>query len=171
MSIVVIAPSRALGHAVVGRLLAEGDEVRVLASSPEDSVRFKDAGAHVASGPLDADLVERASLGARSVVILGEAGVTPGVEGARAAGVERVVVLARDPDVARAMLYDTGLEGSDVDYLVLTTRRRRRPFRAGIDPADVAAAVSAADDLAGRPRAIVDLATPDGWRALKLAPR
>ena len=43
------------------------------------------------------------------------------------------------------------------------------PGRRGtIDPARVAEAIDAADDLAGNPRLELDLGTPDAWRALRL---
>ena len=166
MSILLIDPDPELGAAIVDRLRSEGDEVRVLSDRPGD---WKDRGAYLASGdPLDADLVERACTNVRTVVFvarerkLGMSLLTSALTAAGRAGTDRVVVCLPGPDatVVRAV------ESSGMSYVTLITGRRGFLPKKTIEPGSLAEAVSAADDLAGEPRLVVDLTTEEGWRQL-----
>jgi hypothetical protein len=61
------------------------------------------------------------------------------------------------------------LEVSGLEYVVLDAGRRGFLPRKGPDMPALAAAVSAADDLAGEPRMVVDLTTDEGWRTVGLS--
>ena len=153
MSVLLVGVDPDLVAAVVRRLTAQGDQVRVVGRAGESY-----PGAHVAVGePGDDDLVERAAQGARTIVA-GQVGRAGALEGAARAGVERAVLL--DGDAA-------GVPAS-MSWVVLVTRRR---FRRGPAPDDVAEAVDAADDMAGEPRLVADLTAEEGWRVLRLEPR
>jgi hypothetical protein len=153
---------------VVERLLSEGDEVRVIAPHDEREW-YRSLGARVAVGdPLDPDLVERSSQGARTVVFLDVGGNLAGhfefaLEGARHAGVGRVIVSTprRDRYIVDALRQDPG----EHVYLIAGGRFRRRLAHQA-----VAKAVNAADDLAGTPRLQLDLTTREGWASLGLDP-
>ncbi len=165
-------PDDQLGPALVTRLITEGDEVRVLIQNRADASRWQALGAFVAVGdPLDADLVERACQNVRTLVA-----VFPGrrrsasllhvlVSAATTAGTGRVVVCTSDPPTEMVAV----LESSELDYVVLNAGRRGFLPKRGPDMVTLAAAVSAADDLADRPRMVVDLTRPEGWAALKMA--
>lgn len=153
MSVLLAGLDPELVAAVTRRLVAQGDQVRVVARSAA-----RPPGAHVAIGdPGDDDLVERAAQGARTIVA-GVEGRAGALAGAARAGVDRAVLLGGDPD---------GVPGS-MSWVLLVTKRRLRRSPA---PEDVAEAVDAADDLAGEPRLVADLTTDEGWRALRLEPR
>ncbi len=162
----MLGASGELGAAVVNRLLEAGDEVGVVEPSPERSETWRRAGAHVARGSArDADLIERASQNARTLVVLDvdQEILRAAVEGARLAGVERIVVTGtRTLPESTALLRSSGL-----DYVVLETGRRLLGAAA---PANVARAVDAADDLPGRPRLELLLRTAEAWRELRLDP-
>ena len=164
MSILVVGPAGETGEAVIGRLVDQGDEVRVIEPDEAAADRWRALGAFVARGAADdADLVERAAQNVRTVVVLRTADLGPVVGGATSAGVGRVVVCVRGPeDVDPATL------SADVVALVVpSTRVTRRP---AIPAARLAEAIDAADDLAGNPRMVVDLGTDAGWRQLGLEP-
>lgn len=167
MSVVVVGASGELGAAVVNRLLEAGDEVGVIEPSPERAEGWRRAGAHVARGSSsDADLIERAAQNARTLVVLGadQEVMSAAVEGARLAGVERIVATgARFEPELTALLRSSGL-----DYVVLETGRRL--LGGAASPADVGRAVDAADDLPGRPRLELSLKTTEAWRELRLEP-
>ena len=166
MSVVVLGASGELGAAVVNRLLEAGDDVGVIEPSPQRAEGWRRAGAHVARGSSsDADLIERAAQNARTLVVLGadQEVVSAAVEGARLAGVERIVATgARFEPELTALLRSSGL-----DYVVLETGRR---LLGAASPADVGRAVDAADDLPGRPRLELSLKTTEAWRELRLEP-
>lgn len=171
MSILIVEPEDSLGPELVGRLKAEGDEVRVLVSDRAQGERWKSLGAFVAIGdPLDADLVERACTNVRTLVIVFSGRTRSAsvlhtlLPAASAAGTGRVVVCA--PEARPEML--EVLDASSLEYVVLVAGRRGFLPRKGPDMASIAAAVSAADDLAGEPRMVVDLTRPEGWAALKM---
>ena len=153
MSVLLVGLDPELVAAIVRRLTAEGDQVRVVAGAGTGH-----PGAHVAVGtPGDDDLVERAAQGTRTIV----AGVEDravALAGAARAGVDRAVLVNGDPE---------GVPSS-MSWVLLVTKRR---LRRGPGPADVAEAVDAADDLAGEPRLVADLTTEEGWKALRLEPR
>jgi len=171
MSILIVEPDDSLGPELVATLRAEGDEVRVLVGDRSQAERWKGLGAFVAVGDaLDADLVERACTNVRTLVA-----AFPGktrsasllqalLPAASAAGTGRIVVCA--PEAASEMLQV--LNAHSLDYVVLVAGRRGFLPRKGPDMASLAAAVSAADDLAGEPRMVVDLTRPEGWAALKM---
>lgn len=170
MSILVIGPDVGVDRAIVERLISEGDEVRVATDRVADAPVWKDIGAHVALGDInDPDLIERAAIGCRSVVVAGGNDDDSIVSGAHAADVGRVIVLVRTRRLADVVLERTE-KIHEMDYVLITTRRGKIPWSSEIESQDVAAAVSAADDLAGHPRLIVDLATSEGRRSLGLAP-
>ena len=166
MTIVVVGVSGKVGAAVVNRLLEAGDDVGVIEPSPQRAEGWRRAGAHVARGSSsDADLIERAAQNARTLVVLGadQEVVSAAVEGARLAGVERIVATgARFEPALTALLRSSGL-----DYVVLETGRR---LLGDASPADVGRAVDAADDLPGRPRLELSLKTTEAWRELRLEP-
>jgi hypothetical protein len=160
VSVLLAGLDPALVVAVTRRLLAQGDQVRVVAQRGAPAYE----GAHVATGDAgDDDLVERAAQGSRTIVI----GAVPNeVRAAALAGADR----AR---VERAVLLEGG--GADVpasmSWVVLVTSGRRLLVRRRAPaPAALAEAIDAADDLAGEPRLVVDLTTEEGWRALRLEP-
>lgn len=155
---------------VATRLLAQGDEVRVLMPDPGPRADWAGLGVHVAVGdPSDDDLIERAGQNARTIVLFGgHAGHLPTVEAAlraaAAAEIERVILCA--PEVraeVRAAVAACGLGYVILSYGRRLARRARAPAEV------VAAGVDAADDLAGEPRLEVDLRDPAA-RA-RLSPR
>lgn len=166
MSILLVHPDEELGGAIVERLIEDGDEVRVLVPS-EGS--WRTMGAFVATGDaMDADLVERACTNVRTIVFpftdrkphtsLLDAVVLA----ASRAGTDRVIVCTPAPTADLVRL----LDASTSSYAVLITGRRGfLPGRA-VDVERVAAAVSAADDIAGEPKLVVDLGTEEGWMQL-----
>lgn len=170
MSILLIDPPEELGAAVVRRLIEDGDEVRVLARDRERTDYWRALRAHVAIGdPTDDDLVERAALNVRTIVLLewekGTANVSDIIAAARRSGVDRVVMTVRKPDARTS----ANLERSDIDHVMLVVPRKL--LGPAIDQDSVARAVSASDDLADHPRLTVDLAHPNGWEMLRLTVR
>jgi uncharacterized protein YbjT (DUF2867 family) len=164
VSILLIGAEGDLGEAVVTRLVDQGDEVRVIEPDGRAAGRWRALGAHVAAGsPDDADLVERAAQNVRTVVVLNDHEAEPILRGARAARVGRLVVCT-------GARYRHDLAAGDFEYVVLTVPRTRFGRRPALSPGALAAAVDAADDLAGRPRMSVDLGDPSGWRRLGLDP-
>jgi hypothetical protein len=168
VSVLLIEPGTDLGVAIVERLIAEGDEVRVLVRDPGG---WKARGAFVATGdPMDPDLVERACTNVRTIVFTFTGREVPlsllgaALPPAAKAGVDRVVVCCPSPDAGATR----ALEASGLDHVLIATGRRGFLPRKTIEPADVAAAVSAADDLAGSPKLVVDLTTDEGRAALGL---
>ncbi len=164
MSVLLAGLDPVCGEAVARRLVAQGDQVRVIVSPAGDVYAYDAVGAHVARGDAgDDDLVERAAQGCRTMVLgeLPAQSFASAIEGARRARVGRVVVCA-----------STSPEGlpADLSWVVLLVPRRkllgrRRPP----GPAALAEAVDAADDLAGEPRLVADLSRRAGWEALRLA--
>jgi hypothetical protein len=176
MSVLLVAPPAEIGDAVVTRLLAAGDEVRVVARSSEEVERWGEWGAHTALGdPEDPDLIERAAQDARSVVTFddgfgGHQILEAAIEGGSSAGVERIIICSPAPGAHER----ERVSRSSLEHVVLVTgslRRRRLSFRArALTPGQVAVAVDAADDLAGHPRVVLDLRENEAWRALDLEP-
>jgi uncharacterized protein YbjT (DUF2867 family) len=166
MTIVVLGASGELGAAVVNQLLEAGDDVGVIEPSLERAELWRRAGALVAPGSSsDADLIERAAQAARTLVVLGadQEVLNAAVEGARSAGVERIIVTGpRSKPESIALLRASGL-----DYVVLVTGRR---LLGAASPSDVGRAVDAADDLPGRPRLELSLRRTESWRELRLEP-
>ncbi|HEX2050632.1 MAG TPA: hypothetical protein VHJ34_08375 [Actinomycetota bacterium] len=171
MSILLVGLDDDVAEELVRRLVAEGDEARIVVADRAGAARWRALGAYVAFGDAsDDDLVERASYGVRTVAVGDGAALEPVLAGARRAGVDRAVVCrAGLDDATRA-----GLDASRMDYVVLVSTRRRRiaaPRRRRVAPDDVAAAIDAADDLAGNPRLELDLSDEGAWERLKLPQR
>ena len=162
MSILLVGADGDVGEAVVARLVQQGDEVRVIETDERASDRWRALGAHVARGAADdADLVERAAQNVRTVVVLGEIDVRPVVQGAAAAGVDRLVLTRPAGDA-------TDVADCGLDYVVLVVPRTRLVRRRAVAAGALAEAIDAADDLAGNPKIVVDLGTDRGRSDLGL---
>lgn len=177
MALLLVGAAGALGDAIVSRLLDAGDEVRIVARSPEDAERWRLSGAHIARGdPKDPDLIERAAQNARSIVVFDDGSgfhdvLEAAVEGGMSAGVERLIVCCTTVSgpLARERVVRAPLQ-----HIVLITGTGRRASIFGtqeVSRLEVARAVDAADDVGGCPRCVLDLRQPEAWRALKLEPR
>ncbi|MDQ3939785.1 MAG: NAD(P)H-binding protein [Actinomycetota bacterium] len=167
MSVLLIGAGGELGHAIARRLLSQGDEVRAIENERDAGSRLRDIGVHVARGrELDSDLVERAAQNVRTVVAIDAPGslMAEVIDGARAASVERVVACGKLDRTAVDLLRD-----SELDYVVLRSGPKGI-LRRGVEPTAIAAAVDAADDLAGRPRLDLDLGDGVAWKRLNVNP-
>ena len=165
MSILLVNGTSALGEAIARRLLSQDDEVRVIAEEADSSV-LREMGVHLARGEWwDADLVERAAQNVRTIVYLDpQTGPLDGVlDGARAAGVERLVLCGVIPREVRELM-----RSLPYDHVMLETGRKRGFLRSVLPAGAVAEAVDAADDLAGNPRLELDLTKDESWTELKL---
>jgi hypothetical protein len=175
MSLLLIGLPETFAVKLVQRLREEQDEVRLLLPEGSDAERWKKLGAYVATGdPGDADLIERAATNVRTIVI-GEGAVALPMEayaellsGARNAGVGRFVICQTQP----AAEIVTALKAAEVEFVVLTTARKPRIGKAKtrIPISKLSEAVDAADDIAGRIQAELDLTIPKAWKVLKVAP-
>jgi hypothetical protein len=169
VSLLLLGLPADLGDVLVPRLRGQGDEVRVLENNDALAQRWRDLGAYVAHGPEDdPDLVMRAATNCRSLVLLGrwsgDDALDVAVEGARLATVERIVLFSEEPiDAALERLRASGLQ-----YVALEFRRKL--LRRGLAPNLLAAAVDAADDLAGEVALELDLRADSSWTALGLQP-
>ena len=160
MSVLIVGLEPQLARTLTRQLVAQGDEVRVIAIQDDEAEAQRSLGAHVARGAqLDADLVERAAQNVRSIVV---GSVEPEVmseilEGARLAHVERIIVgTSRRRDRSLDLLRDAPLQ-----YVVIAYRKKRAFRRYSCHSDDlVAFAIDAADDLAGKPRLELDLDAP-----------
>ena len=173
MSVLLIGLEDVLGPVLVERLLGEGDVIGVIEEDGDRAARWREVGAHVASGqPTDFDLIERAAQHARSIVIvefrlndprevieavLMGARLVPG-EAARII----FVTTSREPAVGE------NLARSEFDFVILRVPRGGSPARqrSKLKTESIAEAVNAADDLAGSPRLDLDLRDPESWVAL-----
>jgi uncharacterized protein YbjT (DUF2867 family) len=170
MSILLIRANGRIGETLARRLIAQGDEVRVIEPAEELVEAWQELGVKVAPGrDDDTDLIERAAQNVRTTVVVDdEAGparqvIAHVLTGIGAAGVGRLILCARKP---HEMLLDA-VRTSGLDYVVLTIgggllSRTRVPVE------DVAEAIDAADDLAGSPRLELDLTKAESWAALGL---
>lgn len=177
MSVLLIGTPRR-GAPLIERLVRQGDQVRVIEDDPSLARAWSGLGAHVAKGRgADADLVERAASGVRTVVVVQRIGehlhevLEAVVAAARlAAQRPRVVVCAADLDAANAEL----VARSGLEHVILrtgATRRRLLPRSVErIDVDKIAEAIDAADDLGGDVRLDLDLTSAPGWRMLGLEP-
>lgn len=157
MSVLLAGLDPAVAAAVTRRLLAQDDQVRAIVGPGQDASPYE--GAYVARGDVaDQDLVERAAQGARTIVLgtVGAAARAAALDGASKAGVERAVLVGQPVDVPAGMSW------------VVLVAPRSRLRRRGVAPDELAKAIDAADDLAGQPRLVADLSTPEGWTALGL---
>jgi hypothetical protein len=171
VSVLLIGFDAELGGALIRRLIAQDDEVRVIEADEHAAARWRSLGAHVATGEItDSDLIERAAEGVRTLVLFeGEAAaMEPIIEGATSARVDRLVLCSSGPR-EDAMAF---IRASHIDYVVLRTEVGRRRFWGGRNQAlsheVIAEAIDAADDLAGEPKLDLDLRQPAAWRRLGL---
>lgn len=165
MSVLLIGDPGPLGAVLVRRLIDQGDEVRAIATNA-DVEELAGKGVHIARGPdVDADLVERAAQNARTIVVFDPATLEPVIDGARAARVERVVLVA---GVVGAEARDR-LRASELEYVVLEPPRKGL-FRKGVPDEALAQAIDAADDMSGRLRLELDLNEAEAWAMLNLDP-
>jgi hypothetical protein len=175
MSLLLIGLPETFAVMLVQRLREEGDEVRLLLPEAADPVPWKRLGAFVAQGEAgDADLVERASTNVRTLV-LGEAAAGLSQEeldelitGARRADVGRFVVCQAQPSAALVEAF----KAAEVEFVVLTTAKKPLIGKAKtrIPISKLSEAVDAADDIAGRIQAELDLTIPKAWKVLKVDP-
>ena len=169
MSVLLTGLDDELAAAIAQRLIAQEDEVRIILADGASSETWRVRGVYVATGDLgDEDFVWRACRGVRTVaaghsVVAGDEGAVF-LAGARRAGVDRFVVVGDVPPAG------TVLDKVDVDRIILRSPKRGLLRRTSIAVTDVAAAVDAADDLAGSPRLDLDLSVPDSWAQLRLDP-
>jgi hypothetical protein len=167
VSVLLVGNGGELAALVADRMLAQGDEVRAVATEG-DLETLASKGVHIARGPFfDADLVERAAQNVRTVVLFDTTGevARDTIEGARAARVDRIVQCSTSvSEPVRVALRDSGLE-----YVVLQMPRKGR-FRKGVPDDAVAEVIDAADDMGGRLRLELDLNERDAWEMLKVEP-
>lgn len=171
MSVLVVVGGSEVDEPIVRRLLAQGDNVRVLESTPVRRDLWRALGAHVAVGdPTDADLVERAAQNARTIVVVAPQAtqdILRAVTAAAApAGVDRVVVSA--PSLEEHLV--EVVRASSVSYVFIVSGRPGMWRRRRVASERLAEAVDAADDLAGDPHLEVDLTSGSGIAELGLPP-
>ena len=171
---VLLVGDEAVVRATIERLVAEGDEVRVVASAPRAGEEWRSLGAYVARGAeLDADLIERSAKNCRSLVLVDDGRIGAGsvgevFEGAALAGVERTIVCTRHPGAVLDAVRD--LFGQ---YVLLLAGGKWGPLRSRgwvATSEDLARAIDAADDLGGEVRLELDLSQAAAWRRLGLDP-
>lgn len=169
MSVVLIGPSGSLGRAVLSRLMDQGDDIRVIEDDPAAAQDWKAMGAHVAlAREWDADLIERACFGARTMVIFERKNnddelLSEALRAREPTGVDRLILVRPKPTTPAA------LARADTDHVVLGTGGGgilKRKSSASDDL--VADAVNAADDIEGHPRLVVDLTNPIDLQKLGL---
>ena len=175
MSILLVGLPETFAVMLARRLLAEQDEVRLLLPEDADPEPWKKLGVFVASGdPTDADLVERAATNVRTLVLgegvaeLSEEGLGGLIGGARQAGVGRFVVCQRQPSSGLVEMF----KAAGVEFVVMATAKK--PLvgkgKTRIPISKLSEAIDAADDIAGRIQAELDLTIPKAWKVLKLDP-
>ena len=169
MAILIVAGGTELDTHVAKRLVAQGDEVRVLVPTSARREEWRAVGAFLAAGEADdPDLIERAAQNVRTVVLLGErlspAVVATVLEAGPKAGVDRIVVC--EPVIEAHVRGAVG--DSELAHVLIETGRPGLLRRKAATPELVAEAVDAADDLAGDPRLDVDLTQPVGLQLLGL---
>jgi hypothetical protein len=179
MSVLLINPADELGSALVQRLIAENDEVRVISDHPEAAHKWTRLGAHVARGDAeDPDLIERAAQNVRTIVVLQEATddlndlVAAVAHGGRLASAEMrlVVCLEKGEPAVEDIVRKSGL-----DYVLLRTGKSSARFmptigHRGPRVGALVEAIDAADDIAGNPKLDLDLTTAEAWRSLGVEP-
>jgi hypothetical protein len=169
MSLLLVGLEPGLGEPLIARLVAQDDEVRVIEADPGRAAHWKELGAYVARGEtVDGDLMERAAQNVRTIVVFerahGDLGgaVETALEGASLAGVERIVVCAAA--VPGSVVEQ--LRAAGVDYVALSTGRRRFLAGRAISDSAITAAIDAADDLVGPVQLELDLSRSDAWDSL-----
>jgi hypothetical protein len=170
VSVLLIGAGPDLGAALIRRLIAQDDEIRVVESDADVAALWRSLGAHVAMGEMtDADLIERAAQSVRTVVLFEAqaAAIEPVVQGASSAHVGRLVLCSPGPEADAV----ASIRASSIDHVVLRTGGGRRRWWGGRDRFSneaIAEAIDAADDLAGAPKLDLDLGHPAAWRQLGL---
>lgn len=172
MSILLVGLSDEVTEATAKRLIAQGDEVRVLIPDRAGADALRAKGVHPAIGDVaDDDLVERAAQNVRTIVFGPPVFETDDAlalfEGGAKAGVGRWIYVAPflETDVHVLERLRTLPE-----YVYLAAGKKSLIRRKVVIPGKLAEAIDAADDLAGELRLEVDLTHEAGWRALKLEP-
>jgi hypothetical protein len=175
MSLLLIGLPETFAAMLIKRLTAEQDEVRMLLPEGSDPSPWQRLGAFVAMGEAgDADLIERAATNVRTIV-LGEGTADLSMEelgeliaGARRGSVGRFGVCQRQPDPA----WVEALRTAEVEFVVLATAKKPRigKARTRIPISKLSEAIDAADDIAGRIQAELDLTIPKAWKVLKVDP-
>jgi phosphatidylserine/phosphatidylglycerophosphate/cardiolipin synthase-like enzyme len=169
VSILLVGLPEGVAEATIERLRAQGDEVRVIEPDPAAQQRWRSAGAYVATGDLDADLVERAAQGVRTLVLgrwlpAADDPIEELLAGAVRAGVGRVVVYTDRGETER-------WTQAFAESVVLRAPHRRTPFGRGprgLSEKETAELIDAADDIAGPLRLDLDVTT-ESWAPLGLA--
>lgn len=174
MSVLLVGLEEELTRTVGARLLAQDDEVRIVLGDEAKRETWRALGIRVAVGDLtDDDFLWRAFTNVRTVVA-GERppADAPDVRHQLAASMKKsdpdrlVVVGAGEDDPLVA-----GIRAADVDHVVLRFRKRGLlGYRSAASTPQLAAAIDAADDLAGNPRLDLDLSEERSWAELRLAP-
>jgi hypothetical protein len=169
----VLHPSLEMGTALIERLTAQGDEVRIIERDPQLAHHWRALGAFVAHGSADdRDLVERAAHSCRTMVLLD-------VDDGAASTVETALAAARSTTIDRVVMIAAGaaprclglLRGGTLDYVFARAAPQRSLLRRRfLDRGFIAQVIDAADDLAGDPRLELDLSDPAAGSALGLTP-
>ena len=175
MAVLLVGPREEVAGALIERLVEQGDDARVIERDGTAAEGWRSLGAHVAvASDWDADLIERAATGARTIVLFegedrSEELVEEVLRGAGFAGADRIVMVTTSlTEPTRSLLVKSSLT-----YVVLQTGFRKRGLisrRPTLEPSRIAEAIDAADDLSGDPRLILDLGEAEAWHALRLAP-
>jgi len=174
MSVLLAGLDDELTRTLAERLRAQDDEVRMVLDDPAGREGWRTLGIHVAVGDLtDEDFVWRAATNVRTVVV----GDRPPAD---AGDVRRhLASMLTRTDADRLVVVGPGNDDELIDgaraaglaHVVLRFRRRGLlGSRDVVGPRDLAAAIDAADDLAGEPRLDLDLVEPSAWEALRLEP-
>ncbi len=169
----VIGARDPLAEILVQRLVGDGDQVRVIEEDADAAKKWRALGAHVAAGVADdADLVERAAQNVRTLVAVDAqlSTIDALIQGAKLASVGRIVLCGTKFEAGAL----DALRSSGLDFVALKSRGKLGAFLRGtgrrIPPAAMAAAISAADDLAGNPKLELDLTKQESWAQLNLSP-
>ena len=174
MSILLVGVDLDHRLALVERLKASGDQVRVVTNDAAAVERWRSAGAYVARGdPSDPDLIERAAQNVRTFVLMdgGQASfhevLDAAIEGGALADVERLVVFGSHLDEQSVRR----IQRSDIEHVILMTSGPRRwaMRRTHASPERIAAAIDAADALVGPAHEVIDLSEDDAWARLGLS--
>ena len=162
MSLLIVGLALEVTLELIPLLIGQSDEVRIVESNPSQIERWRSLGAQVARGvPDDDDLIERAAQNVRTLVV-GDDAKLETLEGARRAGVGRVVCLGRS--------FDSHQIGNQIDeYVILRMSGKRRLGGKGkLSAPDAARLIDAADDLAGDVKLDLVVGDASTWTRLGL---
>ena len=167
MSVLFAGLDHSLALITARRLIEQGDEVRVLLTEERFADAYRAVGVFVALGSElgDPDLVERACQNVRTLVLgpISKEVLEHMLMGTAPAGVGRLVYVTERPGSELGVI-----ERASHSYVVLRCPRPGLLGRNRLDPATLAEAIDAADDLDGEPRLDLDLGTDAAWAELKL---